>query len=62
MNRLTRYLSQSRTELSKVTWPSRQNAARLTIAVIAFSLALAAFIGIVDFGFARVLQTLILKG
>lgn len=62
MNKLINYLSQSRSELAKVVWPSRRQATRLTIAVVIFSLVLGAFIGAMDYVFTIVLQKLILKG
>jgi preprotein translocase subunit SecE len=62
VNRLFAYLRQSRNELTKVVWPSRQTATRYTLAVIAFSIALAVFIGAIDYGFAQVIQKVILKG
>jgi preprotein translocase subunit SecE len=62
MQRLQRYLQQSWAELQKVVWPTRENATRLTIAVIIFSLVLAAFIGVVDYIYTTGLQTLIFKG
>jgi preprotein translocase subunit SecE len=61
MNRLITYLQNSRTELTKVVWPSRPQAIRYTIAVILFTLALAAFIGILDYLLTQVFQKLILK-
>jgi preprotein translocase subunit SecE len=62
MQRLFEYLNQSRSELSKVVWPSRRQAARLTGLVIGFSIALALFIGLMDTIFSSVLQKIILKG
>ncbi len=62
MQRLQRYFQQSWMELQKVVWPSREQAMRLTIAVIVFSLVLAAFIGVVDYIYTTGLQTLIFKG
>ncbi|OGK14111.1 preprotein translocase subunit SecE [Candidatus Roizmanbacteria bacterium RIFCSPLOWO2_01_FULL_38_12] len=35
-------------ELKKVTWPSRENTIRLTIIVIAISLIIGFYIGIID--------------
>ena len=40
-------------ELRKVTWPSREEAVRLTIMVVAVSLAMGVFLGTVDFIFSR---------
>ena len=62
MQRLQRYFQQSWAELQKVVWPTREQATRLTIAVIIFSLVLAAFIGVVDYIYTTGLQTLIFKG
>ena len=62
MNRLQRYLQQSWAELGKVVWPNRKTATELTIAVMAFSLVVAIFIGAIDFVFTKALQALISKG
>jgi preprotein translocase subunit SecE len=62
VKRLFNYIAESRIELTKVTWPSRKQATRLTIAVVVFSLAMAAFIGALDRGLNEVLQRFILKG
>jgi preprotein translocase subunit SecE len=62
VNRLLAYLRQSRVELSKVVWPSRTQARRLTVAVVIFALALSAFIGLLDALYTKGLQSLILKG
>lgn len=62
MKRLLNYIAESRVELTKVTWPTRQQATRLTLAVVVFSLALAVFIGALDKAFNEILQRFILKG
>ncbi|MBI2865817.1 MAG: preprotein translocase subunit SecE [Chloroflexi bacterium] len=43
-------------ELRKVVWPSREEATRLTIMVVAVSVAVGIILGIVDMGFTEVLQ------
>lgn len=43
-------------ELRKVTWPSRQETIRLTIVVIAISLIIAFYIGIIDILLAKALE------
>lgn len=45
-------------ELKKVTWPSRAETTRLTIIVIAISLIIGLYIGIIDFLLAKGLQLL----
>lgn len=53
------FFQQSWAELKKVTWPTRQETINLTIAVIAMTLAIAAFLGLIDAGLDKVVQLLI---
>jgi preprotein translocase subunit SecE len=48
-NRLVRYFKQTRAELRKVTWPARDEAIRLTAIVLAVTVAMAAFLGLLDY-------------
>jgi preprotein translocase subunit SecE len=45
--------------LKKVTWPTRQETQNLTLAVIAMTLAVAAFLGVVDAGLDGIVKLLI---
>lgn len=54
------FLKEVRTELLKVTWPSRTDIIRLTGVVIGVSLAVGIYLGGLDFVFTRLVQ-LILK-
>jgi preprotein translocase subunit SecE len=45
---LVTFFEESRSELRKVTWPTRQETLNLTGAVIAMTVGLAAFLGIID--------------
>ena len=56
------YLSASRAELAKVSWPNRRQTIRLTLLVIAFSLVMAAVLGLMDFIFSNLVQKIIVKG
>ena len=47
-DRLRQWVYDTRSELKKVVWPTRDQAVNLTGLVIAVSIAVAAFIGIVD--------------
>ena len=49
-------------ELRRVTWPSREETFRLTLMVIAVAAVVGAFLGLVDLGFTRIFETLILGG
>lgn len=50
-NFIIRYFQESFEELRKVTWPTRNQAIRLTFIVIGFCVIFAIFIGVLDFGF-----------
>lgn len=56
---ITQYFKESRAELLKVKWPTRQETTRLTIAVVGVSLGLAAFLGAVDYLFNILLEQLL---
>ena len=43
-------------ELTKVTWPSREEAARLTMLVIGVSAVVGVFLGLWDFGFSQLVE------
>ncbi len=45
---LQRWLRETRGELRKVTWPTREEALRLTYVVIGLSLAMGALLGATD--------------
>ena len=47
-NRLRRFFRETRSELKKVTWPTREQTIRLTTIVIGVSVAVGAAIGVVD--------------
>lgn len=49
VTRLFNYIKASQQELKKVVWPTKKEVTRNTILVIAFSLSIAAFLGIVDY-------------
>ena len=51
-NRLVRYFKETRAELRKVHWPSRREARNLTVIVLAVTVAMAAFLGLLDTFFA----------
>jgi len=49
-------------ELRKVVWPSRRDAINLTIIVIIISVAVGLILGVIDLGFSRLIQMLVLGG
>lgn len=60
LERITTFLKESRIELKKVTWPTRQETVRYTMTVIVISIAIAFFLGGLDFIFQWVLNNFVL--
>ncbi|MCL0030774.1 preprotein translocase subunit SecE [Dehalococcoidia bacterium] len=53
-----RFFGEVFAELRKVSWPSRQEATRLTILVLGLSITIGIFLGIVDYVFSRLMALL----
>jgi len=51
IRKLGAFLQESRQELRRVNWPTRQETVRLTLIVIGISLGLALFLGLFDYLF-----------
>ncbi|MDP3764171.1 MAG: preprotein translocase subunit SecE [bacterium] len=60
MNKLTSYLKDVRVELTKVNWPTREQTTRYTLLVIGVSLAVAVFLGGLDYVFSFILNKFVL--
>ena len=58
-NKLIQYIKDSKTELKKVVWPSKKQTINHTLLVIGFSLGVAAFLGVVDFGLNKLVELII---
>ena len=61
MNKITQFFKEAKAELSKVNWPNRQQAINYTLTVIGISVALAIFLGSLDYFFEYIIRTFILK-
>ena len=48
----TQFAKDIETEAKRITWPSRPDAIKSTLAVVAISGVFAAFLGLVDYGFS----------
>ena len=59
-NKVTNYVRESMQELTKVTWPTKNQAVRLTAIVLGFCVVFAAFLAAVDYaankGYTEVLE------
>jgi preprotein translocase subunit SecE len=59
IKKIVNYFKNVKVELSKVTWPTKKEAMRLTIVVIAISLVFAALIGALDMLFSYLVRLVI---
>ncbi|MFA5076130.1 MAG: preprotein translocase subunit SecE [Patescibacteria group bacterium] len=59
-NRVVNYFKEAKIELKKVAWPTRKETTKHTLLVIGISLALAAFLGALDYfftiGFEKIIE------
>lgn len=58
-SKIKMFLQESKQELYRVNWPTRQETVRLTLVVIYISLGVAFFLGVLDFVFSYLLKLLI---
>lgn len=58
-NRIVRYLKATRSELRKVVWPTREETINLTIIVLAVTIGMSAFLGLLDLVFAQAFELII---
>ena len=56
MNKLATYLKGSAEEMKKVTWPTKKETKNYTLLVVGISLAVAAFLGTLDYIFTFALE------
>ena len=59
MNKLINYIKASIEEMKKVTWPTKKETYQYTLLVIGISLAVAAFLGALDYIFSLILELII---
>lgn len=60
LDKLTTFLKESRLELKKVTWPTREETIRYTMTVIVISAVVAIFLGGLDYVFQFILNNFVL--
>ena len=61
MSKVSTFFQEVRVELSKVTWPTRQETIRYTLVVIGLAVFTSLFLSACDVGFEKILTTLVLK-
>jgi len=60
LTKLISFLQESKQELKRVNWPTRQETIRLTLIVVLLSLLVSFFLGALDFLFTYLLETFLL--
>jgi preprotein translocase subunit SecE len=58
-NRVMQYFRETRAELRKVVWPTREEAINLTIIVVATVVGMSVFLGVFDYVFTVLLRFLL---
>jgi preprotein translocase subunit SecE len=61
MKAITNFFGEVRFELSKVTWPTRDEVTKLTLTVFLVSGILGAYVGGLDYLFTRLLTVIVTK-
>lgn len=61
MNKLITFIKEARAELRKVNWPTRNETMKYTGLVMGLSLAVAIFLGGLDYLFEYILRTFVIK-
>jgi preprotein translocase subunit SecE len=58
-NVVIKYLKETRAELKKVNWPSRQEATNLTLIVLAVTTFMAILLGFIDYIFTELFELIL---
>ena len=61
MNKITTFVKEARVELRKVNWPTREQTIKYTGLVIGLSLAVAIFLGALDYLFEYIIRVFVIK-
>ncbi|MCA9364711.1 MAG: preprotein translocase subunit SecE [Candidatus Moranbacteria bacterium] len=60
MQRILSFISEARSELIKVNWPTKERTIQYSLAVLVISIAVAVFLGALDYGFGEALDRFVL--
>ena len=61
IDKIKKFFEETRLEFRHVNWPSRNEAARLTMVVVILSLCLALFLGAFDYFFSYLVKIFVVK-
>ncbi|OGM19871.1 preprotein translocase subunit SecE [Candidatus Woesebacteria bacterium RIFCSPLOWO2_01_FULL_37_19] len=59
MKTIVNYFNEVRSELTKVVWPKREEVVKLTLTVFLISGIVAAYLGLLDFSFTKLLELIV---
>lgn len=51
-----KFIKEAKSELTKVIWPTRKETLKITIAVVILALAVAIYLGAVDYGLTKLFE------
>jgi len=54
-NKIIKYVGEAQAELKKVVWPSKKEVTQYSLLVIGISLAVALFLGAIDYGISELI-------
>ncbi|PID52382.1 MAG: preprotein translocase subunit SecE [Candidatus Moraniibacteriota bacterium] len=60
MEKIRQFLREAYNEMKKVSWPTREQTIQYTMLVVAISISVAVFLGILDYMFGSVIKSMIL--
>jgi len=61
MSQITQFLKEAKAELLKVNWPTKNQTINYTLIVIGISIAIAIFLGGLDYFFEYLIRTFVIK-
>jgi len=61
MSKIIQFFKEAKAELLKVNWPNRQQTLNYTLIVIGISVAIAVFLGSLDYIFEFIIKTFVIK-
>lgn len=59
ISQLKEFFEESKVEIKKVVWPSRKETIATSIAVVVFTLVVALYLGVVDFGLSKLISVIL---
>ncbi|MBN1547602.1 MAG: preprotein translocase subunit SecE [Syntrophaceae bacterium] len=59
LSKIRQFLEEAKAELKKVTWPTRKQTLASTGVVLVVVIFLSLFLGLVDFGLAKIIKVLL---